>query len=100
MCAVSRMVRPEAELIRFVAAPDGSLVADLRTKLPGRGIWIGLDRRLVDEAVRKNVFGRGLKTTLKPAAADLAEQVAARLKEAALMTAPPGRSAAGAWERP
>ena len=84
MCAVSRLVRPEAELIRFVAAPDGSLVADLRSKLPGRGIWIGLDRRLVDEAVRKNVFGRGLKTTLKPAAADLAEQVAARLKEAAL----------------
>jgi predicted RNA-binding protein YlxR (DUF448 family) len=83
MCAVSRLVRPEAELIRFVAAPDGSLVADLRSKLPGRGIWIGLDRRLVDEAVRKNVFARGIKTTLKPAA-DLAEQVAARLKEAAL----------------
>ena len=83
MCAVSRLVRPEADLIRFVAAPDGSLVADLRSKLPGRGIWIGLDRRLVDEAVRKNVFARGLKTTLKPAA-DLAEQVAARLKEAAL----------------
>ncbi len=80
---MTREVRPEAELIRFVAAPDGSVVADLRANLPGRGIWISLDRRLVAEAVRKGAFSRGLKAPLKPAA-DLADQLAARLKEAAL----------------
>lgn len=82
-CALTRAVRPEAELIRFVAAPDGSVVADLRAKLPGRGIWIGLDRRAVGEAVKKNVFARGLKVPATPAS-DLADQVAARLREAAL----------------
>ena len=83
MCAVSREVRPEAELIRFVAAPDGAVVPDLRSKLPGRGIWISLDRKSVDEAARRNLFARGLKAPLGPAG-DLGAQVSARLKEAAL----------------
>jgi predicted RNA-binding protein YlxR (DUF448 family) len=83
LCAVTRSVRPEAELIRFVAAPDGGVVADLATKLPGRGIWVRLDRDTVAQAVRKNVFARGLKTPLVPAS-DLADQVARRLRETAL----------------
>ena len=37
MCAVSRDVRPIDELIRFVVAPSGEVVADLKRKLPGRG---------------------------------------------------------------
>ena len=83
MCALTREVRPEAELVRFVAAPDGGVVADLKAKLPGRGVWLGLDRRRVAEAVRKNVFSRGLKAQVR-APADLPDQVAARLREAAL----------------
>lgn len=83
MCAVTRAVRPEAELIRFVAAPDGSVAPDLKARLPGRGIWLGADRATVAEAVRKNVFQRGLKRPVRPAV-DLADQVAARLRETAL----------------
>jgi predicted RNA-binding protein YlxR (DUF448 family) len=83
MCAVTRRVLPERELIRFVAAPDGSMVADLKANLPGRGIWVGLDRDTVSEAVRRNVFSRGLKRPIA-APADLPERLAARLKEAAL----------------
>jgi uncharacterized protein len=82
-CAVTRRVLPESELVRFVAAPDGSVVADLKAKLPGRGVWVGLYRASVTDAVRKNVFSRGLKADVR-APLDLAEQVAARLKEAAL----------------
>jgi predicted RNA-binding protein YlxR (DUF448 family)/ribosomal protein L30E len=83
MCAVTREVLPEAALIRFVASPDGDVVPDLKAKLPGRGIWVGASRTLVAEAVRRNVFARGLKRTVRPAS-DLPERVAARLKEAAL----------------
>jgi predicted RNA-binding protein YlxR (DUF448 family) len=83
MCAVTRAVLPERELIRFVAAPDGTVVADLKARLPGRGIWIGLGRRTVSDAVRKNVFARGLKAPVRPAP-DLADAVATRLREAAL----------------
>jgi predicted RNA-binding protein YlxR (DUF448 family) len=83
LCALTRTVRPEADLIRFVAAPDGTVVADLKAKLPGRGVWVGLGRQAVAEAVRKNVFARGLKATVKPAP-NLPDEVASRLREAAL----------------
>jgi predicted RNA-binding protein YlxR (DUF448 family) len=83
MCALTRAVRPEAELIRFVAAPDGSVVPDIRAKLPGRGVWLGVDRGSVGEAVRKNVFARALKAPVR-AASDLPDRVAERLREAAL----------------
>jgi predicted RNA-binding protein YlxR (DUF448 family) len=83
MCAVLRETAPEAELIRFVAAPDGSVVADLKAKLPGRGVWVSSDRKRVAEAVRKNVFARSLKAPVRPAP-DLADQVAVRLRQAAL----------------
>jgi len=83
MCAVTRAVLPESALIRFVAAPDGSVVPDLKAKLPGRGAWVGAERSLVAEAVKRNVFQRALAQPLKPAP-DLADQVAARLREAAL----------------
>ena len=83
MCALTRERKPEADLLRFVATPDGAVVADLKAKLPGRGVWIGLDRRAVAEAVRKNVFARGLKAPVR-SDAGLADQVAARLRAAAL----------------
>ncbi len=37
-CAVTREVKPIAELIRFVVAPDRSVLADVKHKLPGRGL--------------------------------------------------------------
>jgi predicted RNA-binding protein YlxR (DUF448 family) len=83
MCAVTRAVLPESALIRFVAAPDGSLVADLKAKLPGRGIWVGAERGRVAEAVKRNVFARGLHQQVT-VVTDLPDQVAVRLREVAL----------------
>jgi hypothetical protein len=67
MCAVSRQVRPIDELIRFVVAPTGEVVADLKRKLPGRGLWVTASQKAVAEAVRKNAFARGFKSNIKPA---------------------------------
>lgn len=60
-CAVSRREHPVGELIRFVAAPDGQLLADIGRKLPGRGVWVEARRSAVEEAVRRNVFAKSLK---------------------------------------
>jgi predicted RNA-binding protein YlxR (DUF448 family) len=65
MCAVSREVRPIDELIRFVVAPDGTVVADLKRKLPGRGLWVSASRATVAEAVRRNQFSRGFKRDIR-----------------------------------
>jgi predicted RNA-binding protein YlxR (DUF448 family) len=65
MCAVTRQVRPVDELLRFVVGPDGGVLADLKRKLPGRGLWISASREAVSEAVRRGVFGRGFKRDVR-----------------------------------
>ncbi len=66
-CALSRLEHPIAELIRFVRAPDGTIVPDIASKLPGRGVWIEAKRSSVEEAVRRGAFAKSLK---KPCSAD------------------------------
>jgi predicted RNA-binding protein YlxR (DUF448 family) len=78
MCAVSREVRPIDELIRFVVAPSGEVVPDIKRKLPGRGLWVSASHRAVAEAVRRNHFKRGFKRDVR-AAATLADDTEALL---------------------
>jgi uncharacterized protein len=82
-CAVTREVRPIDELIRFVAGPDGSVVPDVKRRLPGRGVWIGADRDLVAQAAKRGVFQRALRSAVTPAA-DLAATVESMLERAVL----------------
>ena len=65
MCAVSREVRPIDELIRFVVAPSGDVIPDLKRKLPGRGLWVQASRRTVAEAVRRHQFSKAFKRELR-----------------------------------
>ncbi len=82
-CIVTREVCDPARLIRFVAGPDGSVVPDLKRKLPGRGVWVTASRDHVQRAVEKTLFARGLKANAKADQA-LAGQVEALLLETAL----------------
>ena len=82
-CAVSRSVRPVGDLIRFVVAPDGTVLADLKRKLPGRGLWVTARRASVHEAVRRHAFARGFRREVA-VAPDLAERVDGLLTRAAL----------------
>ena len=82
-CALSREVKPVDELIRFVLAPGGEVVADVRRRLPGRGLWVSATRVAVEQAVKRNVFARGFKQEVR-AAANLAEQTEKMLERAAL----------------
>ena len=82
-CVVTRAVKPVDELIRFVTAPDGAVVADLKRRLPGRGVWVTATRSAVDEAVKRKAFGRGLKREVR-AAPDLGREVEWLLERAAL----------------
>ena len=61
LCAVSRTERSPDDLIRFVLAPDGSIVPDLARRLPGRGVWVAATREAVTTAVRLKVFAKSLK---------------------------------------
>ena len=82
-CVVTRAVKPVDELIRFVTAPDGAVVADLKRRLPGRGVWVTATRAAVDDAVKRKAFGRGFKREVR-AAPDLGREVEWLLERAAL----------------
>jgi predicted RNA-binding protein YlxR (DUF448 family) len=84
-CIVSREAGDAKDMIRFVLSPDGVVVPDVRQKLPGRGVWVTARREMVETAVRKRLFSRGLKAEAQ-APADLAQQVD-RLLEADALSA-------------
>lgn len=67
-CIVTRVSRPPAELMRFVRAPDGSVVPDLKGNLPGRGAWVTPLRAMVVQAVKKGLFAKALKAEVKVSA--------------------------------
>lgn len=53
-------------MIRFVAGPAGEVVPDLAERLPGRGVWVTSSRAALEKAVKKRLFGRGLKLDAVP----------------------------------
>ena len=83
MCIVTRQVKDEAELIRFVRAPDGAVVPDLARKLPGRGLWVSLDAAVLADAIKRKLFARGFQaeTVIPP---DLPYIVSRQLRQQAL----------------
>jgi predicted RNA-binding protein YlxR (DUF448 family) len=98
MCVVTRVVRPIDELIRFVVSPQGEVVADLKRKLPGRGLWVSASHRTVAEAVRRNQFSRGFKRDLRAApslAADTEALLVRGVIEALAMAAKAGQVVSG-----
>jgi predicted RNA-binding protein YlxR (DUF448 family) len=65
LCAATRTVKPVDEMIRFVVAPDGAVVPDLKHKLPGRGVWVTGTRDALAAAVRRKAFGAGFKRDVR-----------------------------------
>jgi hypothetical protein len=66
-CALTRTLKPVDQMIRFVVGPGGDVVPDLKRKLPGRGIWITATRSSLDEAIKRNVFARAFKRSVRVA---------------------------------
>lgn len=86
-CAVSRDVLPKAELIRFVADPEGRIVPDLKAVLPGRGVWVRAEAKYVALAEKRGLFGRMLgkkSDQVITVEAGLADRVEKLLKDRAL----------------
>lgn len=82
-CAVTREVLPVTELLRFVMAPDKTVVVDVKGTLPGRGVWVTAKKSVVLEAIKKRAFARGFKEQVN-AVEGLADHTYELLEQAAL----------------
>lgn len=82
-CLATRTVRPKAELVRFVLSPEGELTPDLAGRLPGRGYWVGAERRHLETALKRQLFAKAAgQAVVVPA--DLVARVARLLRFRAL----------------
>ena len=75
---------PEA-MLRFALAADGSVVPDIRRRLPGRGVWTRLSFEAVQRAASKQAFSRAFRVKAE-APATLAETVDGLLERDALQS--------------
>ena len=82
-CVATRAVRPVEHMIRFVIAPNGEAVADLKQNLPGRGVWVTATRSALDQAFKTNAFARGFRRDVR-LAGDLVPRTERLLEDAVL----------------
>jgi predicted RNA-binding protein YlxR (DUF448 family) len=93
-CIVTRQTLPVDALVRFVVDPSGEVVADLRRRLPGRGVWVTARMAEVEAAEKRRLFPWAFGGPAK-VAPGLAERVAERLRAAALSALSLARKAGG-----
>jgi predicted RNA-binding protein YlxR (DUF448 family) len=65
MCVATRTVKPVADMIRFVIGPDGEAVPDLKSKLPGRGVWVTATHEALGDAIKRKALVRGFKREVR-----------------------------------
>ncbi len=78
-CVVTRESGPREALVRFVLDPHGEVVPDVAEKLPGRGVWVGAQRDLVQAARRRQLFSRALRNPAARTESGLEDRVEAAL---------------------
>jgi len=70
-CLSCKTTKDRDQLIRFVKAPDGEVVADIDAKLPGRGAYTCLNHACVRDAIQKRQFNRAFKAEIQLPSAEL-----------------------------
>jgi len=100
-CIVTGTKGAPETMLRFALAADGTVVPDIRRKLPGRGVWTSLSADAVRRAAAKGAFSRGFRADAK-AAPELATAVETLLEQDALqslsMANKAGLAVAGAFK--
>jgi len=82
-CIVTRQVLPKESLVRFVIGPAGDVVPDIAGKLPGRGLWVKVERAALAKAVAKNLFAKAARQSVA-VPADLVDRTIALLSQRCL----------------
>ena len=76
-CIASGEIKDKSSLLRFVVTPDNMIVADVLEKLPGKGIWLGCSKDLLEKTLRDGLLARVTKKpiTVPETLLDDAEQM-------------------------
>ncbi|VEJ44814.1 RNA-binding protein [Bartonella vinsonii] len=91
-CIVTRKNASAETLIRFVIGPNNQIVPDLKSNLPGRGVWVSARHSAIETAIKQNAFKKKFKTDVE-VAQNLAHIVDTLLLKAALSSLSMARKA-------
>jgi predicted RNA-binding protein YlxR (DUF448 family) len=69
-------------LVRLAISPDGDVLPDVRAKAPGRGAWIGVDRKTLDAAQAKGKLKGALARAFKGKPLSVPDDLGARIEAA------------------
>jgi len=95
-CIVTGDIHDRSSLLRFVVGPNGELVADIASRLPGRGLWLTPRRDILESAVTRGVFARAARCAIT-APTGFADRVEALLVQRCLDVIGLGRRAGVAY---
>ncbi|NVE93420.1 DUF448 domain-containing protein [Altererythrobacter lutimaris] len=81
-CILSGETHPRASLLRLAISPDGLVLPDPNAKAPGRGSWLGVDRRALEDALAKGQLKGALARAFKGAALSIPDDLTERIQAA------------------
>lgn len=82
-CFMTKETANRSELLRFVVSPDHVVCFDVSQKLPGRGVWMKPDRKMLEKAIQKKLFSKAFKEAVQ-IPADLCEETERLLRQKCL----------------
>jgi predicted RNA-binding protein YlxR (DUF448 family) len=74
-CLATGKSLPKAQLVRFVAAPDGTVVPDIANELPGRGAWVSAGAKALAKVLSKGQLAKALEAKAGPELVGLVERL-------------------------
>ena len=85
-CILTRRKATKDELIRLALGPEGIVAPDVRARAPGRGAWIGVPRKQLDEGLAKGKLKSALQRAFKTNAVEIPGDFGARIEQALRQT--------------
>lgn len=75
-CIVTGEEKPQEDLLRFVLTPDRQVMPDFKKRLPGKGFYLTNSKKILTEAINKNVFRKfGKHTTIVSNLVEIVENI-------------------------
>lgn len=81
-CILSGGKAARGELLRLAISPDGLVLPDVHARAPGRGAWIGVDRKALEIALAKGKLKGALARAYKGAPLTIPDDLADRIEQA------------------
>ncbi len=81
-CILTGETSARDTLVRLAISPDGLVLPDVAGKAPGRGAWIGVDRKALETAMAEGHLRKALMRAFKGAPLTIPEDLPARVEAA------------------